>query len=338
MVALTFPDGARREYPRRHHRSRHRQGHFALARQAHGRDGARRRGRRPRRPDREGRQDRIPHPRRPARAGADPARRRACAGRSGAGAVARHAGHHRPGDRQRLLSTTSTATQPFTPEDLPVIEKKMREIIARDKPFTKEVWSRDEAKRVFTRQGRELQGRAGRRHPGRPGSEDLQAGRLVRSLPRPAHDLDRQDRQRLQAEKVAGAYWRGDSNNPMLTRIYGTAFAKQEELDAYLQAARGSREARPPQARPRDGPVPLPGGRPRHGVLARQRLDHLPGDRRLHAPAAARRLSRGERAAAARQVAVGDLRPLGLVPREHVHGARRPATRPRTSASSRSSR
>ncbi|MGZ3411303.1 MAG: TGS domain-containing protein, partial [Xanthobacteraceae bacterium] len=39
--------------------------------------------------------------------------------------------------------------QPFTPEDLPVIEKKMREIIARDKPFTKEVWSRDEAKKVF---------------------------------------------------------------------------------------------------------------------------------------------------------------------------------------------
>src|SRR5215831_18675764 len=43
--------------------------------------------------------------------------------------------------------------QPFTPEDLPVIEKKMREIIARDKPFTKEVWSRDEAKRVFRDKG-----------------------------------------------------------------------------------------------------------------------------------------------------------------------------------------
>src|SRR5213082_1696181 len=43
--------------------------------------------------------------------------------------------------------------EPFTPEDLPVIEKKMREIIARDKPFTKEVWPRDEAKRVFKERG-----------------------------------------------------------------------------------------------------------------------------------------------------------------------------------------
>ena len=51
------------------------------------------------------------------------------------------------------------------------------------------------------RQGRELQGRAGRRHSGRPADQDLQAGRLVRSLPRPAHDLDRQGRQRLQADE-----------------------------------------------------------------------------------------------------------------------------------------
>ena len=47
--------------------------------------------------------------------------------------------------------------QPFTPEDLPVIEKKMREIIAKDAAFTKEVWPRDEAKRVFAEKGRELQ-------------------------------------------------------------------------------------------------------------------------------------------------------------------------------------
>ena len=43
--------------------------------------------------------------------------------------------------------------QPFTPEDLPVIEKKMKEIIARDKPFTKEIWSRDDAKKVFADKG-----------------------------------------------------------------------------------------------------------------------------------------------------------------------------------------
>ena len=103
MVALTFPDGARRDYPAEHHRPRHRQGHFAVARQAHRRDGARRQGRRSRRSDRARRQDRVPHPRRPARARADPPRRRACARRGRADAVARHPGHHRAGDRERLL-------------------------------------------------------------------------------------------------------------------------------------------------------------------------------------------------------------------------------------------
>ena len=53
--------------------------------------------------------------------------------------------------------------EPFTPEDFPAIEKKMREIIARDKPFTKEVWTREEAKQVFRDKGEMLQGRAGRR-------------------------------------------------------------------------------------------------------------------------------------------------------------------------------
>ena len=91
--------------------------------------------------------------------------------------------------------------EPFTPEDFAAIEKKMREIIARDKPFTKEVWSRDAGQEGVPRQGRDLQGRAGRRHPGRPADQDLQAGRLVRPLPRPAHDLDRQGRQRLQADE-----------------------------------------------------------------------------------------------------------------------------------------
>ena len=51
--------------------------------------------------------------------------------------------------------------------------------------------------------------------------------------------------------KVAGAYWRGDSRNEMLQRIYGTAWTKKEDLDAYHHAHRGSGEARPPQARPR---------------------------------------------------------------------------------------
>ena len=60
--------------------------------------------------------------------------------------------------------------EPFTPEDFAAIEKKMREIIARDKPFTKEVWTREETKQVFRDKGETVQGRTGRRHsrPTRP--------------------------------------------------------------------------------------------------------------------------------------------------------------------------
>ena len=265
-------------------------------------------------------EDRIHQPRRPARAGADPARRRACAGRSGAGAVAGHAGHHRPGDRERillrLLPQRAVHARRFA-----AIEKKMREIVARDKPFTKEVWVARKDQAGVSRQGRGLQGRTGRRHSRRRADQDLLPGRLVRSVPRPAHDLDRQGRQRLQADEGGGR---------LLARRQ-----QQSDADAHLrhgvrqagrarrlpQADRGSREARPPQARPRTRFVSFPGRRPRRGVLARQGLDDLPGADRLYAPPPDRRLRRGQRAADARQVAVGDLGPLGLVPREHVRGA-----------------
>ena len=92
--------------------------------------------------------------------------------------------------------------QPFEPEDIAKIEKKMDEIIARNAPFTKEVWIARQGQEVLQRQGRVLQDRAGRRDSRRPGSEDLQAGRVARSLPRPAHDLDRPDRQGVQADEV----------------------------------------------------------------------------------------------------------------------------------------
>ena len=87
----------------KHHRPRYRQGHFAVAGQAHGGDGARWRGQRSRRSDRARCENRIHRPRRCPRAGTDPARRRPCAGRSGAVAVAGHPGHDRPDDRERLL-------------------------------------------------------------------------------------------------------------------------------------------------------------------------------------------------------------------------------------------
>ncbi len=87
----------------RHHGSRRREGHLAVARQTHRGHATRWRAGRPRRPDHQGRQDQLRPPHRPGRAGADPARRRARDGGSRAGLVARHAGDDRPGDRERLL-------------------------------------------------------------------------------------------------------------------------------------------------------------------------------------------------------------------------------------------
>jgi len=110
MVALTFPDGARRDFPNGATGLDIAKGNLAFPRQAHGRHGARWRARGFERPHRARRQDRIRQPRGPARAGADPARRRPCAGGGRAEPVAGHAGHHRTGDRETASTTTSSAT------------------------------------------------------------------------------------------------------------------------------------------------------------------------------------------------------------------------------------
>ena len=89
--------------------------------------------------------------------------------------------------------------------------------------------------------------------------------------------------------KVAGAYWRGDSRNEMLQRIYGTAWTNEKDLKDYLHAPGRSREARPSQDRPRAGPVPHAGRGARRGVLASEGLGHLPAPDRLHARARRRR-------------------------------------------------
>ncbi|HZS63903.1 MAG TPA: threonine--tRNA ligase [Xanthobacteraceae bacterium] len=125
--------------------------------------------------------------------------------------------------------------QPFTPEDLPVIEKKMREIIARDKPFTKEVWSRDEAKRVFRDMGENFKVELVDAIPQGEEIKIYKQGDWFDLCRGPHMTSTGKIGNAFKLMKVAGAYWRGDSNNPMLTRIYGTAFADQRELDAYLK-------------------------------------------------------------------------------------------------------
>jgi threonyl-tRNA synthetase len=125
--------------------------------------------------------------------------------------------------------------QPFTPEDFVAIEKKMREIIARDKPFTKEVWSRDETKKVFRDKGELFKVDLVDAIPADQQIKIYKQGDWFDLCRGPHMTSTAKVGNAFKLMKVAGAYWRGDARNPMLTRIYGTAFAKQEELDAYLR-------------------------------------------------------------------------------------------------------
>ncbi|HEY8274934.1 MAG TPA: threonine--tRNA ligase [Pseudolabrys sp.] len=124
--------------------------------------------------------------------------------------------------------------QPFTPEDLPVIEKKMREIIARDKPFTKEVWTREKAKKTFRDMGEAFKVELIDAIPADQQIKIYKQGDWFDLCRGPHMTSVGKVGNAFKLMKVAGAYWRGDSNNPMLTRIYGTAFTKQDELDTYL--------------------------------------------------------------------------------------------------------
>ncbi|WP_264656876.1 threonine--tRNA ligase [Azospirillum canadense] len=124
--------------------------------------------------------------------------------------------------------------EPFTPDDLEKIEAKMREIVAKDIPIVREVWTRDDAVAYFKKLG------------------ELYKAELIEAIPADQDiSIYRQDDwldlcrgphapttgkvgQGFKLMKVAGAYWRGDSRNPMLQRIYGTAWRDEKELKAYL--------------------------------------------------------------------------------------------------------
>jgi threonyl-tRNA synthetase len=125
--------------------------------------------------------------------------------------------------------------QPFTPEDLPVIEKKMKEIIARDKPFRKEVWSREKTKQTYRDMGEQFKVELVDAIPEDQQIKIYKQGDWFDLCRGPHMTSTGKVGNAFKLMKVAGAYWRGDSNNPMLTRIYGTAFAKQDELDLYLK-------------------------------------------------------------------------------------------------------
>jgi threonyl-tRNA synthetase len=123
---------------------------------------------------------------------------------------------------------------PFTTEDLPKIEAKMREIIARDKPFTKEVWSRDEAKDWFARKGEAFKVELVDAIPADQKIKMYAQGDWMDLCRGPHMTSTAKIGNAFKLMKVAGAYWRGDSDREMLTRIYATAWHTEEDLKAYL--------------------------------------------------------------------------------------------------------
>ena len=124
--------------------------------------------------------------------------------------------------------------EPFTPEEFGAIEKKMREIIGRDAPFTKEEWTRDQAKSFFETRGEAFKIELIDAIPEDQTLKIYKQGEWMDLCRGPHMTSTGKIGSAFKLMKVAGAYWRGDSNKPMLSRIYGTAFAKQEDLDAYL--------------------------------------------------------------------------------------------------------
>src|SRR5208282_4681714 len=124
---------------------------------------------------------------------------------------------------------------PFTPEDFPAIEKRMREIVARDKPFVKSAMSRDAAKSLFEKKGEAFKVELIDAIPADQEIKLYSQGDWADLCRGPHMTSTGKVGDAFKLMKVAGAYWRGDSTKPMLSRIYGAAFAKREELDAYLK-------------------------------------------------------------------------------------------------------
>ncbi|MDR1709780.1 MAG: threonine--tRNA ligase [Candidatus Accumulibacter sp.] len=123
--------------------------------------------------------------------------------------------------------------RPFTPEDLAAIEKRMAELAGRDIPVTREVWKRDEATAFFESIGEHYKAELIAAIPDGQEVSLYREGDFV-DLCRGPHVPSTGKLKVFKLMKVAGAYWRGDHRNAQLQRIYGTAWAKKEEQDAYL--------------------------------------------------------------------------------------------------------
>ena len=125
--------------------------------------------------------------------------------------------------------------EPFHPDDLAKIEKKMGEIIQRNDAFTKEVWSRDKARDTFANMGEGFKVELVDAIPADQDVKIYRQGKWFDLCRGPHMASTGQIGKAFKLQKIAGAYWRGDSNRPMLQRIYGTAWASDADLQAYLK-------------------------------------------------------------------------------------------------------
>ncbi|HTK85895.1 MAG TPA: TGS domain-containing protein, partial [Patescibacteria group bacterium] len=124
--------------------------------------------------------------------------------------------------------------QPFTLEDLPKIEAKMKEIVEKGAAFTREVWDRDEAIEYFRGKGENYKAELIRDLPGTETITIYKQGNWLDLCRGPHMPTVKHVGTAFKLTKVAGAYWRGDHNKAQLSRIYGTAWRDEKELNDYL--------------------------------------------------------------------------------------------------------
>ena len=124
--------------------------------------------------------------------------------------------------------------EPFTPADLEAMEARMREIVARDEPITREVWERDDAVRYFDSIGEHYKAEIIRDLPDDEEITIYRQGEFVDLCRGPHLPSTGKLGTAFKLTHLAGAYWRGDSRNAMLQRVYGTAWRNRKQLDAHL--------------------------------------------------------------------------------------------------------
>ncbi|MBK8274192.1 MAG: threonine--tRNA ligase [Sphingomonadales bacterium] len=130
----------------------------------------------------------------------------------------------------------SPSDRPFTEDDLPAIEAEMRRIIAADKPLRREVWSRADLIARWQKAGETFKAEWAAELPEGEELSVYWSGNDWMDMCRGPHlaSTGRLDPQAFKLTRVSGAYWRGDQNNPQLSRIYGTGWLNKKQLDAHL--------------------------------------------------------------------------------------------------------